>query len=302
MIIKIYNSFIFYNDNNGIVNDYYQYIVDLLKKILFNHPNLNINISFGNKYIWNNNNNKSIYIDINYEHTLVKQGGRDIPQDTPFGNIPDDNNNKYYIRLLRYNELDNADIIIDYSIPNIYNVKQSHIFQSISKKHIYISSSIYKSYFIKHNREINSLTTFINIHEPRRNLLLKKLNKNNISHININNCFNKESLENIYKNTKILINIHQTDHHHTLEELRILPALQCGVIVICEYSPLNKLVPYNDYIIFESYDNIINKVIDVINNYDYYFNYIFLTEKKINLNELDIINYNTLNNKIISLV
>ena len=101
------------------------------------------------------------------------------------------------------------------------------------------------------------------------------LTKNGFQFLNVNNCFIKNDLQNLYKNTKILINIHQTEHHHTFEELRVLPALQCGVIVISENSPLSELVPYNDYIIWTSYDKILEKTIEIINNYDYFHDLIW---------------------------
>ena len=97
----------------------------------------------------------------------------------------------------------------------------------------------------------------------------------NVDHKNINNCFSNEDLKKLYLDTKILINIHQTEHHDTFEELRVLPALLSGVIVISESSPLNNLIPYNDFIIWSSYDNIIETVKKIINNYDDYHNKIF---------------------------
>ena len=301
MIFNIHNSFLYYKDNYNIINDYYQNSVNIIKNILINNKDISINIIFGNENHKFNNNNKMIRINLNYEHTLVKQGGRDT-NNAPLGKVMDNNVN-YLVRIDRYNELNNADIIIDYSMPNIYNVKTSKLFDTFSQKHIYIYSSIYESYFITENRNLVTLTTFININEPRRLSLLNQIKQKSITHINVNNCFEKDKLQSLYKNTKILINIHQTDHHHTFEELRVLPALQCGVLVICENSPLSNLIPYNDYIIWTSYNTILDKVNEVINNYDYYFNLIFKNEKnkeknKINLDELNTINYNILNNEI----
>jgi hypothetical protein len=166
---------------------------------------------------------------------------------------------------------------------------------------IYIASSIYDIYHIKEYRYIETLTTFINTNEPRRKTLLETIDKIGIPHININNCFNKDKLQVLYKDTKVLINIHQTPHHDTFEELRILPALQCGVLVVCENSPLNELIPYNDYIIWSDYDSIVSKVKDVLENYDHYYKKIFgnLHAKKIQLSELNAINYKTLYDSLI---
>lgn len=120
--------------------------------------------------------------------------------------------------------------------------------------------------------------------------------------MNINNCFDKNKLQNIYKNTKIIINIHQTPHHNSFEELRALPALECGVIVISENSPLNELIPYNNLIIWTNYDNIIDKVKEVINNYDYYHDKIFSTENIKILNNLSNKNYDVLFDSINKLI
>lgn len=287
-------------DSAGIIDDYYQMVVSLIKKILYDNPNLYINISLmNNNYIFNNNN-KTIYININWEHTIVKDGGRSVPHGCPHGKLLDDTANYYLVRIDRFKDLNNSDIVIDYSIPNIENVKISNLFNDFSKKHVYIASSLYECEFAKEHRNIPVLTTFINTNEPRRKLLLDNLAAKNIGHINFNNCFGRDSLRKLYLNTKILINVHQTPHHHTFEELRVLPALQCGVIVVCEKSPLSNLIPYNDYIIWEDFDNISDKVCDVINNYDYYYNKIFVDKKPFDLNSFEISNYDNLSKLIIN--
>ena len=299
MLLSKKKSSLYYNYeyNNG-VDPYYQTIVKLIEKIFENNPELNVNINLCNKYKFNNSN-KTLSININYEHTLVRKGGRGVPLDKiHFGEIDYDENEKYLVRIHVYEELSKSDIVIDYSNPNIYNVRSCPVYDSFSEKQIYISSSIYENYFIKENRNITTLTTFI-IPNERRDLLLTKINYEKIHHTNINNCFEKDKLQNIFKSTKILINIHQTPHHHTFEELRVLPALECGVIVISEKSPLNEIIPYNDLIIWANYDDIIEKVKEVIENYDFYHNKIFSTENKNLLCSLQKVNYDVLENAIL---
>ena len=139
-------------------------------------------------------------------------------------------------------------------------MKQSGLYNNFSNKHIYLSPNLYEKLHINiNNRNIQSLTTFINTDEPRRKKLLDKLSQSKLNHINKSNCKYKKRLKELYQDTKVLINIHQTPHHDTFEELRCLPALQNGVIVISERSPLNHLIPYNDLIIWTDYENIINK-------------------------------------------
>jgi len=109
-----------------------------------------------------NNNNKTIKININYEHTLVKKGGRSVVNNTPTGVIQYNKDDNYLVRIDNLNDYINSDIIIDYSNPNIYNVKSSGYYDDFSHKHIYISPSIYQTTYINiENRKISSLTTFI---------------------------------------------------------------------------------------------------------------------------------------------
>ena len=297
-MLFIHKNICFYYDPLPYyVGVYYQMIIETIQKFIYNNEDISINITLCNNYYNFNNNNKTIKININFEHTIVKNGGRDVPNNTPYGNIKDDNNNNYLVRIDKYNKLNNSDIIIDYSIPNIKNCEFINAFLN---RHIYIASSIYELNFIKENRNILTLTTFINTNEPYRSKLLTDIHSKNIPHVNVNNCFEKNDLQNLYKNTKILINIHQTPHHHTFEELRVLPALELGVIVICEKSPLVELIPYHDYIIWSSYENILDKTIEVLNNYDYYHNLIFSNNKINTLSNLKNINYNILSDSILS--
>jgi hypothetical protein len=290
------NSIVYYKDQMICVNDYYLYIIEIIKKILDTNDNLNINIMVGFKDIEINNSNKCLFININYEHIIVKEGGRSVPFNCPQVLL---NNTLYNVRIDNFNELNNSDIIIDYSKPNIKHVTDSGLFNNFINKCIYIAPSLCSSVnFVKKDRQISTLTTFININEPRRQRLLENLNKRSIPHLNVNNCWGIDNLYNLYNNTKIVINIHQTDHHDTFEELRVLPCIQCGVITICEESPFKEIIPYNNYIIWASYDKILDKVEEVLNNYDDYYNKIFIEQNNDIFTELRETNYNTLLNAI----
>ena len=81
---------------------------------------------------------------------------------------------------------------------------------------------------------------------------------------------------------KIFINLHKNDKTSLLETLRIHELIKYRVIIIsqkciCCNDPLSK------YVIFVDDNKLISKSIDVLNNYDYYFNKIYgkLTNKEI---------------------
>jgi hypothetical protein len=69
---------------------------------------------------------------------------------------------------------------------------------------------------------------------------------------------------------KILVNIHQTDSYCTLEELRVLPALMTGILVISEDSPYKEHIPFSNHIIWSSYDNMVDTINNVLTNYDFF--------------------------------
>ena len=297
MLFKINNSYFYYLDHSTLINDYYQYIVEIIKSFIIKNQDLELNITLCSDYNFNNDN-ITLSIEINWEHTLVKQGGRSVNFGTPTGTITDVNGQNYFVRIDRYDRLNKSDIIIDYSNPNICNVQTLKILESFSKKHLYISPSFYEIYNKKENRSLTSLTTFINTLEPRRATLLEKIKSSGINHNNVNDCFEKEKLYELYKNTKILINIHQTDHHDTFEELRVLPALQSGVIVISEFSPLKEKIPYHELVIWSSYDDIISKTLEIINNYDYFYHLVFSDRNIEIITQLNDQNIIGLNNKL----
>lgn len=281
IIERLNSSFILYENNpTYYIRDYYNFIVSKLRLVI---SNMSVNVILGNYMYDFGNLNRTFKVHINYEHTLVKFGGRDS-EGSPFGtttvlNMPSE---PYLIRLTDHNLADSSDIYIDYSMPNIMHLSTNDIFKKIAVKSVYIPPVLYDLHSDKKDKSIDILTTFINTDEPRRKLLMNELIRHSLPHININTCFDKDSLKDLYSSTKIILNIHQTDHHHTFEELRVLPALLSGVIVICEESPLKEHIPYKDYVVWCNYDEIINVTKDVLSNYEKYYELLFSSK----LNEL----------------
>ena len=302
-LLRINNSVIYYNwVEPSCVSDYFTYILSLTKQFVSSY-NYGVNIIFGHDAICFDNNNPTIRIGCNFEHTLVKRGGRGA-DGAIIGNIPVLQNMSecYLVRLDNFTNLSLCDIVIDYSNPNIENVRAANVWKNYYCKLLYIAPHLYNDGFIKENRDIPILTTFLNTNEPRRRLLLDTISRYSLQHTNINNCFEYKELQCLYKRTKILINIHQTDHHCTFEELRVLPALLCGAIVISEYSPLYELVPYHECIIWSSYENILNVVMDVHDNFDKYYERVFNMKNIDKMNSLLNDNRDAFNNRMHSLL
>jgi hypothetical protein len=262
-----------YNKYNheDCITSYTKYVISLLKDIVLKNSLKKIVNFEKNNFILDK---KHINIHINFEHTLVKKGGRSVDYNCEESEIKYNNIDNYLIRLTDNNIWEISDIVIDYSIPNIINVNFSKN-NTVKNKQVYIPPILFNPDIYSSERNIEILTTFLDCNQPRRKNFLNILQNLNLKNININNCFSLEDNKKLLKNTKILINIHQTDHHDTFEELRCLPALLCGVIVVSENSPLYESIPYKDFIIWTSYENIPSKIIEISNNYDEYYNKIF---------------------------
>lgn len=274
-IEKINNCFLQYEANPSIhTKTYYNFCLDILKNKIKTTTN-KLNIFFGKIKSFERDGFITIRIDIQYEHTLVKNGGRSIEK-IIFGNIPFDENEKYLVRIVDEEYFSGLDLIIDYSLPNIFNIKESKKFEHLINKLIYIAPLIYPIN-LNHNQR-DKIITFHTPHSLRRDDMVLKINHASIECMNYHNIFDDEKIINLYDSSKILINLHQTDHHHTFEELRVLPALSRGVIIVSEDVPLKEKIPYNKHIIWSKFENIPETVKKVNNNYNDYRNIIFNNE------------------------
>jgi hypothetical protein len=271
-INRINNTNLIYLDYyESYLDEYYQYIVNCFTKAL-SMVSDKPNILIGN---FNKSALNDIKIDANIEHTLVKQGGRDS-NGHPIGKIPYGDNQFYLCRIVNIDYLYSLDFVIDYSMPNIKNIETSGHFNLLYNKFIYVAPIIFDiDDFIYSEREINFISMFIDENQVRRRLFLDKIKEENINLSNIQNCYTKDDLKNLYSKVKVLVNIHQTDHHDTFEELRVLGALLNGVIIISEDVPLKEEIPYSSYIVWTSYDNVCNVMRDVEENYLSYWDRIF---------------------------
>lgn len=279
-----------FEENPSIhISEYYNYCLKLIiKEIESFSKKININFSF-NDFDFQNNL-KTINIGLQYEHTLVKKNGRSLNHIFNSNTKSNDGEN-YLIRIENYPTLLTKDLIIDYSLPNIFHISTNEQLFSYSQKCRYVPALIYECNFNSNNR--NEFISNFSSWSSRRSIIFSKIKENFNSLTNITNCFTKDEILNQYEKTKVLINVHQTEEHHTLEELRVLPALSQGVIIISEDVPLKEQIPYHNHIIWSEYNDLDRTVKEVIDNYDFYYQSIF------NQNLLNIFNEMRLKTKIL---
>ena len=243
--IKVNKTDLFYEDkwNNSNLNEYYQYILNKLIDFFYIN-NIELSVNFGCDFL-----NKDIDIDFQYEHTIIK------------------NNNDYSCRIFRFENLIKCDLVFDYSNANIAHIKNYPEYDEYINICRYYPPLLYD---IMENNDANRIKNCLTIHNPspRRNKIHEKIDMDYYNTLCGDNLYDKTIMKNVMDNYKLLINIHQTDIHYTLEELRVLPSLMSGMLIVSEDVPYKEHIPYSKHIIWSSYNDLNKTINDVLHNYD----------------------------------
>ncbi len=275
--LRIKNALLlFHPAHDEVIRDYYLYVLHLLAQAA-KTSHLEADLVIGAYEVRHRGHKPQLRVDFQVEHTLVKPGGRGA-EHAPEGvvPVPGEPGQRYLVRVQDMARLDRADAVIDYSRPNLLNLQSSGLYPELLAKLYYIAPLVYPVDAPVPDgaqRDLEVITLFGNPEEPRRKALLDKLKRWNPVCQNIRGRF--DDIQDIYRRSRILVNIRQTDHHDTLEELRVLPALLCGVIVISEDVPLRNEVPYRDFILWARLQDLPALVREVHENYEHYHQRIF---------------------------
>ena len=262
-----------------IINIYYNWVINLYIEYIFNFINfLNIHYTSAEVELINYNlssfDNDDIDLDLlilEYDKILFSgEIGKIIEilkkysteeDKIYFINIEQMSNESYY----KYLRSIPANIkLIDYSEENI------PFFKNIYKS--YLIPPIYNYENIdKEIKDIDLLSTRNN--EYRENIILFLEEKTRKKIDIIHNCYHDER-DDIYRKTKIYINLHCSDNHNTMELIRICNLLAKRVIVITTKTILVDLLFLKDCIIcVNSVDDMIPIINNILEDYDFYYDY-----------------------------
>lgn len=265
--VQLLNQCIFLSRRNPevVIYDYYFYIRDILRIDLFKVKKACFIFYDCNKFHFLKIFLPIIRIDLQIEHTLVKPGGRNA-ENAFLGNLPISNSEQQYlVRIAQYENLTQSNIVLDYSRINLYNIRSNKALHAFLQKIFCISPALYPIHIDSDGRE-GVITLFGNPEDSRRKLFLEDLDRYQISSSNIRGIY--FGIDEYYRRAKIVINIRQTEYHDTLEELRVLPALRSGAIVICEAAPYAIKTWYSKFIIWGSIDQLPKLIVDTQKNYN----------------------------------
>lgn len=248
------------------VRAYYRYCVALFRRALQRRPQA-VHLVFGD-YPARDSALPLRRIAFQIEHTLVKPGGGDSAGAPVSATSLPHGDGCYLARLLHRPALAAADLVLDYSHANLVHLRAAGGFDDVLAHAAVVAPLLHETYFGRDRRDIACLTLFSDAGEGRRGRFLAAARTRGLPVRNLRRCFDSEALQARYRRTRVLVNVRRSDHHDTIEELRILPALQSGVIVVSEDGPLRDALPYARFIVWAPYDTLIEQVADVLRNYD----------------------------------
>jgi hypothetical protein len=265
------------NTEPWYVEDYYNFVCQKFSQLtsedVYSIVGLDqFDIQPGHQQYIQSQNTKVVYI--NTEHNLVDSLCNCY---FPFFStyFVKNTNRPYFLRIENPNRLISCNIYVEYSRPNIENIKTSNQLSHLIEKIIYIPALVFDYDPGTEARDLHDvITSFYIVEQPgrtRRKKMLDNLTSRFSKYHNLQEVWGYSLRENFLKTSKILVNIHQTDYHHTVEELRILPALLSGMVVVCEDSPLREYIPYNKWIIWVDYDQIPDVVNKILSDWTHYY-------------------------------
>lgn len=113
----------------------------------------------------------------------------------------------------------------------------------------------------------------------RRNKIIEELKSKNIN-VDIISGF-LGSRDNKLFQYKVLINVHYDQDYQILEEMRCNRCIMNKMVVISEKSLHDDIYLLRKHIIICDYQEIVDKVINVLHNYDLYYNHLFRSFDKL---------------------
>lgn len=199
-------------------------------------------------------------IGFQFEHTLVRPGGGDSagapPSRTPLAG----GTGVYLARLLHREALARCDAVIEYSHANRVHLERSGGFEAHLARSIVVAPLLYRLDTGAGHRRQRMITLFSDEREGRRARFLDEARAAGLPLVNRRRAYAAGSLQRLLRDTRVLVNLRRSDDHHTIEELRILPALLCGVVVVSEDGPLRELLPYARHIVWAPREHLVETV------------------------------------------
>ena len=159
--------------------------------------------------------------------------------------------------------------IIDFALENVQLINHEKMFY-LPFQYNKIEINKLKKYIETQNKKYD--VVIIGTSDRRKNIAMK-LQEKGIRVITLDYLWGDER-DKIAAQAKLLLNVHFGDSYNIYESLRCDRWVFSGMPVVSETSINNKAIDINGTVIFSDYDHLVDKVVDIIHNYDtFYKNY-----------------------------
>lgn len=192
-------------------------------------------------------------VGLQIEHTLALPGDPDS-DGAPVSATACADGGFYLARVQNLQQLSTCDLVLDYSWINRVHLQRTGGFADYLQRMVVVSPLLHALVQPPRPRALpaRTITLFSDPQRGRRQRFLSAARSAGVPIVNVKRCFEPAALARLYRRCAILVNLRQSDHFHTFEELRVLPALLSGVLVISEDAPLREHLPYARFIIWSS--------------------------------------------------
>jgi GT2 family glycosyltransferase len=196
-------------------------------------------------------------IGLQWEHTLVRPGGRDAADAVAGGTPLADGSGRYLLRVAQEARLRACDLVVDYAEPNLAHLRAGGRHDALLAKARVLAPRLYAPQLEPQGRDLPLLSLMHDLRQPRRARFVAAARSAGLPLRNVRGVWAADTLQRLHRRTRILVNLRQTDDHHSFEALRVLPALLCGVVVVSEDVPLRHTLPYADHVVWCGYDSLL---------------------------------------------
>ena len=174
-----------------------------------------------------------------------------------------------WVRILgSLNNFSDADWIVEYSSANIANVLDSDLAHVYREKVLYIAPLLGDPQQNRPPRDCVTVNTMFGSPDTgRRAAFLERAGEEGIG---VTNRRGYQTIIEALQSTAILVNVRQKEYFQTFEELRVLPALLHGVLVVTEDSPYLAGVPYSKFITRSPLSEMVAVIREVTSAYEKY--------------------------------
>jgi hypothetical protein len=188
----------------------------------------------------------------------------------------------YDVRIVGLEAYSHFDVIVEYNQPNIENMRMSGYFAHVLPRVVYIpplffdefQPGLHQNTTVGPRRRtspyIEVLALMSNV-SPRRKAAIERMRDLGLNVSVISNITGRIALSRLLLRTMVLVDMRLKADYQTVNELRLLPALQRGVVVVSETTPLLDSVAWRDYILWTHYDHLAVTVWEAVTNYDHHW-------------------------------